>query len=132
MKHTLVPSEEVDLVWSDVKDLVKKTNDSILNEHDVYQLLKDGSYTLWLITDDNNKIVTAMTMTILKYPRDFACKIVTCGGSRLNEWLDEFLEKVEIVAKERGCSYIDIDDRAGWSKILKDYNVDYYTLRKRI
>ena len=132
MKHTLVPSEEVDLVWSDVKDLVKKTNDSILNEHDVYQLLKDGSYTLWLITDDNNKIVTAMTMTILKYPRDFACKIVTCGGSRLNEWLDEFLEKVEIVAKERGCSYIDIDGRAGWSKILKDYNVDYYTLRKRI
>ena len=132
MKHTLVPSEEVDLVWSDVKDLVKKTNDSILNEHDVYQLRKDGSYTLWLITDDNNKIVTAMTMTILKYPRDFACKIVTCGGSRLNEWLDEFLEKVEIVAKERGCSYIDIDGRAGWSKILKDYNVDYYTLRKRI
>ena len=132
MKHTLVPSEEVDLVWNDVKDLVKKTNDSILNEHDVYQLLKDGSYTLWLITDDNNKIVTAITMTILKYPRDYACKIVTCGGSRINEWLDEFLEKVEIIAKERGCSYLDIDGRAGWSKLLKDFTVDYYTLRKKI
>ena len=132
MKHTLVPSEEVDLVWNDVKDLVKKTNDSILNEHDVYQLLKDGSYTLWLITDDNNKIVTAITMTILKYPRDYACKIVTCGGSRINEWLEEFLEKAEIIAKEHGCSYLDIDGRAGWSKLLKDFTVDYYTLRKRI
>ena len=132
MKHTLVAPEDIDTIWDDVKDLIKKTNDSILNENDVYELLKNKAYSLYIITDENNKIITAITMTILKYPRDYACKIVTCGGSRINEWLEEFLEKAEIIAKEHGCSYLDIDGRAGWSKLLKDFTVDYYTLRKRI
>ena len=132
MKHIVVNREDIDTIWDDVRELIKRTNDSLLTEHDVYKFLKDGSYTLWIITDESNKIVTALTLTLLQYPRDIACKIVTCGGSRMKEWLDEFLEKVEVFAKERGCSYIDIDGRSGWSKVLKDFNVDYYTLRKKI
>ena len=132
MKHTLVAQEDIDTIWDEVKSLIKKTNDSILNENDVYKFLKEGTYNLYIITDETNKIITAITITILKYPRDYACKIVTCGGSRIDEWLDDFLEKIEIIAKDYGCSYLDIDGRSGWSKLLKDFTVDYFTLRKKI
>ena len=50
----------------------------------------------------------------------------------MNEWLDDFLFKLENLAKKHGCSYIDIAGRSGWSKVLKDYNVEYYTLRKKL
>ena len=132
MKHTLVAQEDIDTIWDEVKSLIKKTNDSILNENDVYKFLKEGTYNLYIITDETNKIITAITITILKYPRDYACKIVTCGGSRIDEWLDDFLEKIERIAKDYGCAYLDIDGRAGWSKLLKDFTVDYFTLRKKI
>ena len=132
MKHTLVAQEDIDTIWDEVKSLIKKTNDSILNENDVYKFLKEGTYNLYIITDETNKIITAITITILKYPRDYACKIVTCGGSRIDEWLDDFLEKIERIAKDYGCSYLDIDGRSGWSKLLKYFTVDYITLRKKI
>ncbi len=132
MKHTIVHPDDIDSIWHEVEPLIKKTSDDLLNEKDIYSFLKDETYTLWIISDENNKIVTAITMTILKYPRDYACKIVTCGGDRMKEWLDDFLEKLELIAKERGCSYIDIDGRCGWSKVLKGFHVDYITLRKKI
>lgn len=131
MKHTLVAPEDIDTVWSKVEDLIKKTNDEFLNDNDIYKLLKEGVLLLWIVAD-NNTIITAMTLIFQKYPRNSTLRIVTCGGSRLNEWLDEFLVKIEKFAKDKGCSHIDIDGRSGWSKVLKDFTVEYYTLRKKI
>jgi len=132
MKHTIIASDDIDNIWSDVEPLIKRTSDELLDEDDVHQLLKEGTLLLWIITDENGEIVTAMTLAIQKYPRVTSLRIVTCGGERMKEWLDDFLEKVEDFAKECGCSYIDIDGRSGWSKILKDYHVDYITLRKKL
>ena len=132
MKHTLVAPEDIDTIWDDVEGLIKKASDDLLNYIDIYKLLREGTFLLWIITDDNNAIVTAMTLMFQKYPRDTSLRIVTCGGEKMKEWLNEFLEKIEVFAKERGCSYIDIDGRSGWSKVLKDYKVEYYTLRKKI
>ncbi len=132
MKHTLVAPEDIDTIWDDVEGLIKKASDDLLNYIDIYKLLREGTFLLWIITDDNNAIVTAMTLMFQKYPRDTSLRIVTCGGEKMKEWLNEFLEKIEVFAKDRGCSYIDIDGRSGWSKVLKDYKVEYYTLRKKI
>ena len=93
MKHTLVAPEDIDTVWSKVEDLIKKTNDEFLNDNDIYNLLKEGVLLLWIVAD-NNTIITAMTLIFQKYPRNSTLRIVTCGGSRLNEWLDEFLVKI--------------------------------------
>ena len=132
MKHTLVAPEDIDTIWDDVEGLIKKASDDLLNYIDIYKLLREGTFLLWIITDENNAIVTAMTLMFQKYPRDTSLRIVTCGGEKMKEWLNEFLEKIEVFAKDRGCSYIDIDGRSGWSKVLKDYKVEYYTLRKKI
>ena len=132
MNHTLVAPEDIDTIWDDVEGLIKKASDDLLNYIDIYKLLREGTFLLWIITDDNNAIVTAMTLMFQKYPRDTSLRIVTCGGEKMKEWLNEFLEKIEVFAKDRGCSYIDIDGRSGWSKVLKDYKVEYYTLRKKI
>ena len=120
MKHTLVAPEDIDTIWDDVEGLIKKASDDLLNYIDIYKLLREGTFLLWIITDDNNAIVTAMTLMFQKYPRDTSLRIVTCGGEKMKEWLNEFLEKIEVFAKDRGCSYIDIDGRSGWSKVLKD------------
>ncbi len=132
MKHTIIASDDIDNIWSDVEPLIKRTSDELLDEDDVHQLLKEGTLLLWIITDENGEIVTAMTLAIQNYPRVTSLRIVTCGGDRMKEWLDDFLEKLELLAKERGCSYIDIDGRCGWSKVLKGFHVDYITLRKKI
>ena len=132
MKHTLVAPEDIDTIWNEVEELIKKASDDLLNYNDIYKLLREGTFLLWIITDDSNAVVTAMTLAFQKYPRDTSLRIVTCGGDRMKEWLNEFLEKMETFAKDRGCSYIDIDGRSGWSKVLKDYTVEYYTLRKKL
>ena len=89
MKHTLVAPEDIDTIWNEVEELIKKASDDLLNYNDIHKLLKEGTLLLWIITDDSNAVVTAMTLAFQKYPRDTSLRIVTCGGDRMKEWLND-------------------------------------------
>ena len=64
----IVEIHEIDTVWNDVKDLIAKTSDELLNENDVLQSLQTGEYILWIGTKpDSDAIVVAMTVEYRYY-----------------------------------------------------------------
>lgn len=129
----VVPTLGVEVIWDSVRELVAKTNDEVLNDDDVKNFLLDGSYTLWVaIDEDSRKVVAAMTTEFAYYPRNKVCRVVTIGGERMNEWMEEGLTKVEGWATTQGCNYIDMYGRRGWIKVLPDWKEDSVLLRKRL
>jgi len=133
LSFLIVPPEEIDDIWLKVKNQIKRTNDTVLNDTDVYNYLKSGEYFLWLITDNKTEeIIIVSTLTLLQYPRNLVCRVVTLAGSRLEEWLLDYLHTIEDWARSNDCSYIEVEGRKGWVKKLTEYKVDYYTLRKKL
>tara|TARA_R110002020_G_scaffold91914_1_gene222958 strand:+ start:362 stop:784 length:423 start_codon:yes stop_codon:yes gene_type:complete len=132
LDYYIVEKHEINTVWNDVKDLIAKTNDEILNEKDIYEWLKTGFYTLWIATErDSDKIVGAMTLEFASYPRYKMCRVVTIAGEKMSEWIDD-LYMLEKWAEAQGCHYIGIYGRKGWKKILKEYNEHCILLRKKL
>lgn len=133
LSFLIVPPEEIDDIWPKIKDQVKRTNDTVLNDTDIYNYLKDGEYSLWIIKDTKTEeIILVSTVAILQYPRDRVCKVTTLAGSRLDEWLPEYINTVEEWARSNDCTYAEVEGRKGWVKKLEGYKVDYYTLRKKL
>lgn len=133
LSFSIVPPEEIDNIWPKIKNQVKRTNDTVLNDTDVYNYLKSGEYSLWLVADNKTEeIIIVSTLAILQYPRNLVCRVVTLAGSRLEEWLLGYLFAIEDWARSNDCSYIEVEGRKGWVKKLTEYKVDYYTLRKKL
>ena len=132
LDHTIIEKHEVTDVWNDVKDLVAKTNDDVLNDEDILGYLKSGHYTLWIATEpDSDSVVAAMTIQYAYFPKYKICRIVTIAGQRMSEWIGD-LYMLENWAKTQGCDYMDMYARKGWKKILKEYKEDCILLRKKL
>jgi hypothetical protein len=129
----IVEKHEINTVWNDVKDLIVRTNDDVLNEEDILEYLKTGNFILWIVTKpDSDAIVAAMTVEYAHYPRHKMCRVVTIAGEMLFEWVDEGLLMLEDWAKAQGCAYMDMYARRGWKKVLKEYKEDCILLRKKL
>ena len=110
LDYKIIEQHEINSIWNDVKDIIAKTNDEILNEQDIYEWLKTGHYTLWIATErDSDKIVGAMTLEYASYPRHKMCRIVTIAGEKMSDWIDD-LYMLEKWAEAQGCHYIGIYD----------------------
>ena len=128
----IVEKHEIDIVWNDVKDLIAKTSDELLNENDVLQSLQTGEYILWIGTKpDSDAIVVALTVEYRYYPRHKMCQVVTIAGERMSDWIGD-LYMLEDWAKAQGCAYMDMYARRGWKKVLKEYKEDCILLRKKL
>ena len=132
LDYYIVEKHEVNTVWNDVKDLIAKTSDELLNENDVLQSLQTGEYILWIGTKpDSHEIVVALTVEYRYYPRHKMCQVVTIAGERMSDWIED-LYMLENWAKAQGCAYMDMYARRGWKKVLKDYKERCILLRKKL
>jgi len=132
LDYYIVEKHEINTLWNDVKDLIAKTNDDVLNEKDVLEYLKAGHYILWIATVTNSDaIVAAMTVEYVHYPRHKMCRVVTIAGDRMSEWIGD-LNMLEDWALAQGCAYMDMYARRGWKKVLKEYKEDCILLRKKL
>jgi len=132
LDYYIVEKHEINTLWNDVKDLIAKTNDDVLNEKDVLEYLKAGHYILWIATVTNSDaIVAAMTVEYVHYPRHKMCRVVTIAGDRMSEWIGD-LNMLENWALAQGCAYMDMYARRGWKKVLKEYKEDCILLRKKL
>ena len=129
----IVEKHEIDTVWNDVKELIAKTNDDVLNEEDILEYLKTGYYILWIVTKpDSNAIVAAVTVEYAYYPKHKMCRVVTLAGEMMFDWIDEGVIMMENWATAQGCTYMGVYGRKGWKKVLKEYNEHCILLRKKL
>ena len=125
--------DEIDSIWDQVKDQIKRTDCEFLNHNDIKTLLKEGYYILWVVREINTKkIMAVVIIEMVQYIRHKISRVVSIGGDKMQEWLNYHLHALEEWSKSKGCSHMDIYGRIGWKKVLKEYTEHCILLRKQL
>jgi hypothetical protein len=101
-------------------------------------LLDERFYTLdWLDCQVFNGAIRALgndkaaiLFEFKRYPTGWLELQGTAAAGDLETIKDELIPAAEAVAKQMGCGSAQIESRAGWSKLLKDYEVHQVSIKK--
>ena len=72
MRISLVPEKAVGHVWKDVEGILDKAVDTVKDKTSVIDILNgvfDGTYILWVVLNDDDKIIAAFTTRLIVYPQ---------------------------------------------------------------
>lgn len=126
-----IPRNQVDDHWLKVKPLLESAleyGDGDLTIEDVYSDLMDGTQVLLVVYD--GPIKAAITMEMVKGRRKRWMNTVLCGGSDTNDWLPEWMDAAEELAREQGAELM-VTGRRGWLKKLKPFGFqEAYTVAR--
>jgi|TARA_R100001015_G_C4627994_1_gene187888 hypothetical protein len=129
MKLIKVDTDLVPFIWPYVSELLKKplarTFGEVELDH-VYYYVSEGYQDLWIIKDDENKILVACNAQIIIYPTQKVYQIILVGGEgfKVKEWSKKFLQDDSPLvqyAKEQDCVRIEAIVRDGFIKVLCKY-----------
>ena len=118
---SLVPVEYVDQVWGTVEPFLKKALKYAVGKYepeDVYALVVDYGYPLWIAFDDEG-IKGAVITRFVQYPRKKYLFLEFCGGRNGFSWKAPMLDVLRSWAKDNGCDGIEGAGRAGWRKVFE-------------
>ena len=118
---SLVPVEYVDQVWDTVEPYLKKALKYVSGKYepeDVYSLVVDYNYPLWIAFDDEGIKGTVITRFV-QYPRKKYLFLEFCGGRDGFSWKAPMLDVLRSWAKDNGCDGIEGAGRAGWQKVFE-------------
>tara|TARA_R100001460_G_scaffold77224_1_gene118152 strand:+ start:393 stop:806 length:414 start_codon:yes stop_codon:yes gene_type:complete len=137
VRISLVPEEAIGHVWKDVEGILDKAVDTIEDKSKVIDILTgvyEGMYVLWVVLDDDDKIVAAFTTRLIVYPRRKALAVDWVGGTQMKEWEDQWVETMKRYANELDCSHIEGYGRKGWGRALKKYGfyLEYIAYRMEL
>lgn len=129
-----IPKGDVAKLWHgpvhDMLDAAFAAADLPMPE-DLLQELETGTRLLWVVVTDEATIVAAMMTQLFEMRSGRVCKMMECGGSRLDEW-KHMRAAIEQYAKREGCDRVMVIGRPGWAAILDDYRTTAVVLEKRI
>jgi hypothetical protein len=85
-------------------------------EAEVRRTVESGHAQLWAILENGHPIAAVTTQITLDPEK--RCRVWLVGGSRMTEWVGDFLGKVEPWARSYGCKAIwGTQSRAAWVRI---------------
>ena len=119
-----MPQKAVGSVWKDVDEILKRAVETVNDKSNVIDILDgifDGTYVLWVVLDDDNKVVAAFTTRLIVYPQRKALALDWVGGTQMKEWEDQLIDTMKRYANELGCSHLEGYGRKGWGRALKKY-----------
>ena len=124
MKVSLVPQEAIGSVWKDVDGILKRAVDTVKDKSEVIDILTgiyEGMYVLWVVMNEDDKIIAAFTTRLIQYPRRRALALDWVGGTQMKEWEDQLIDTMKRYGNELGCSHLEGYGRKGWGRALKKY-----------
>ena len=126
-----LPLNSLGSAWNAIAPYIQKGLDYANNEldiDDVHTMVEDGDVVVLMI-EENNKILSVITLELVNKPAKRVMCIMTAGGEALDRWLPEIMEVIYKIAKEQQADSISINGRKGWLKILEKYNYKHlYTV----
>ena len=84
MRISLVPEKAVGRVWKDVEGILNRAVKTVKDKTSVIDILDgvfDGTYVLWVVLDDDDKIVAAFTTRLIIYPQRKTLALDWVGGT---------------------------------------------------
>ena len=124
MRVSLVPQEAIGSVWKDVDEILKRAVDTVKDKSEVIDILTgvyEGMYVLWVVMNEDDKIIAAFTTRLIQYPRRRALALDWVGGTQMKEWEDQLIDTMKRYGNELGCSHLEGYGRKGWGRALKKY-----------
>ena len=124
MKVSLVPQEAIGSVWKDVDEILKRAVDTVKDKSEVIDILTgvyEGMYALWVVMNEDDKIIAAFTTRLIQYPRRRALALDWVGGTQMKEWEDQLIDTMKRYGNELGCSHLEGYGRKGWGRALRKY-----------
>tara|TARA_R100000027_G_scaffold51251_1_gene39946 strand:+ start:826 stop:1239 length:414 start_codon:yes stop_codon:yes gene_type:complete len=124
LKVSLVPQEAIGSVWKDVDGILKRAVDTVKDKSEVIDILTgvyEGMYALWVVMNEDDKIIAAFTTRLIQYPRRRALALDWVGGTQMKEWEDQLIDTMKRYGNELGCSHLEGYGRKGWGRALKKY-----------
>ncbi len=94
-----MPEKAVGHVWKDVEGILKRAVDTVKDKTSVIDILDgvfDGTYVLWVVLNDDDKIIAAFTTRLIIYPQRKALALDWVGGTQLKEWEDQLIETMKL------------------------------------
>jgi len=132
VKITGIPSDEIDIYWSEAEPILKRATDrgKEFLTVDLYEYISKGKIQLWIAFDEE-KIRAVCTTQIVTYPRLKVCAVLYLAGSGYKDWI-MFQDYIGAWAKENGCSHLEGYFRKGWLRVLKDWSASWTLARKEL
>ena len=124
---SLVPSERLSLIWSQVEKYLKKSasrSNGRARTEDIFHDLLNNKTNLWIIYDTGDLSISGVQITLFnKYPtgKKMLCLEHTAGRN-MQEWVEKGIEILVKFAKENQCVGIEGIGRHGqwhWIKNKK-------------
>ena len=119
-----MPQEAIGSVWKDVDEILKRAVDTVKDKSEVIDILTgvyEGMYVLWVVMNEDDKIIAAFTTRLIQYPRRRALALDWVGGTQMKEWEDQLIDTMKRYGNELGCSHLEGYGRKGWGRALKKY-----------
>ena len=124
MRVSLVPKEAVGSVWKDVDEILKRAVDTVKDKSEVIDILTgvyEDMYALWVVMNDEDKVIAAFTTRLIQYPRRRALALDWVGGTQMKEWENQLIDTMKRYANKLDCSHLEGYGRKGWGRALKKY-----------
>lgn len=125
MTATGIPLRDLHLVWPDLWPLLEPAVKRTPDKPDVLARLIARDAQLWAVypsaslrAGDGRAPVAAIVTQITISDDQKRCRLWLIGGSRVREWVGDFLAKVEDWARSLGCIALWGSGREGWARIV--------------
>ena len=125
VKATGIPLRDLHLAWRELWPLLEPAVRRTPDKPDVLARLIARDAQLWAVYEGDQPIAAVVTQITLGWSSEAAargergCRLWLIGGSRVREWADELLIKLELWARSLGCVALWGSGREGWDRIVR-------------
>ena len=119
---SLIPPQYIDSCWGKVEGFIEKAAKYTYGRYtvsNIYDLVKEGDYQLWVAIDGQD-FKGAVVTNIITYPQRKLLGLQFCGGEELDTWKEPMLNLLKQFAKDVGCEGLESTGRPGWAKVFKN------------
>ncbi len=95
---------------------------------DVFNNIKKGYWTLWVVHKDSELKAVLITQ-IIEYPKLRELQIIMCVGEKHKDWYS-LISRMEEYAKLTGCKKVTAITRPGWEKVMQGYKKSHIYLER--
>lgn len=122
MIFSLVPTEGVKTLWPTIAPMLAPAVKHTAGRTDlraIFEELAEQRQLLWVVMDDTNKVLAAVTTREAQYARRRTLVVDFVGGMRMKEWIQLVSDTLRAYARDAKLSGVEMSGRRGWSRVLK-------------
>ncbi len=119
---TVIPLRDLHLVWPGLWPLLEPAVKRSPQKPDVLARLIARDADLWAVYEDGNPMAAIVTQ--IQEGAERSCCLWLIGGSRVKEWLADFIAALSAWARARGCVSLWANGRPGWTRLIRKFGAD--------